>query len=354
MSLVLQHLHLNATPISSLPTDPSSELSEYRESLLNESLKLLDSDAWTGRKEFHGGVVETFDLPVEHVRYKTKLNGADEETVSPTGKSDGEGITWHKRISRLKTSEYGGYDEWWAGVGANHTAQEKEYVDNLKELIDIGQSEDQKECFLKLYKLPFGATDRSFMCRSLVIKPDGDDNSDDGDDKGKEKDSKDEHDSPLSSEPGSRSFLSFSLPITTNEPHPAEKKYVRGTTVTVERIEEADDGETIVWSCASLSTPGGSIPVKLGESKMAASLADAVPPILEWMKKAHPKGSGPDVVPKGVAGGSTKTTKEASEKAPVSARITRDVKNPGGGMGLMAAGRLTLDMFQRPVKLREF
>jgi len=119
-------------------------------------------------------------------------------------------------------------------------------------------------CFLKLYKLPFGATDRSFQCRTLVIEPKDEEDS---------KDSKDDSDpsdesSTLSSKPGSRAFLSFSLPITTAEPRPEEKKYVRGMTVTVERIEEQDDGKTIVWTCASLSTPGGSIPVKLGESKM--------------------------------------------------------------------------------------
>ena len=29
-------------------------------------------------------------------------------------------------------------------MGANHTTQEKEYVDNLKELIDIGKDEGKK------------------------------------------------------------------------------------------------------------------------------------------------------------------------------------------------------------------
>jgi len=126
---------------------------------------------------------------------------------------------------------------------------------------------------------------------------------------------------------------------------------VRGMTVTVERIEEEDEGKTIVWTCASLSTPGGSIPVKLGESKMAASLADAVPPILEWIKTAHPKGSGSGG---GKGGRSSGDMKEASAKAPVAARVTRDHKNPGGGMGLMPSNQFTLAMFQVPVKLRDF
>lgn len=102
------------------------------------------------------------------------------------------------------------------------------------------------------------------MCRSLVIKPDDDDEAS----KDPETKKSANGESTLSNKPGSRSFLSFSLPITTETPHPEERKYVRGTTVTVERISEEDDGETIRWTCASLSTPGGSIPVKLGESKM--------------------------------------------------------------------------------------
>ncbi|GAA5982936.1 hypothetical protein JCM5350_001561 [Sporobolomyces pararoseus] len=341
MSLTLKHLHLNPTPVSSI-VSPEDE--QYRESLLEEALSLLDSELWTDRKEHHGGLVETFGFPVQQIKYE--IDGL--VSRSPTGQSDGEGIAWHKRISRLKTSEYGSYDEWWAAMGANHTTQEKEYVDNLKELIDIGKDEGKKGCYLKLYKLPFGATDRSFMCRSMVIKPEEGDSEE-----SKSKTSSDSATStpPLSNKPGSRSFLSFSLPITTPEPHPAEKKYVRGTTVTVERISEEEDGKTIRWTCASLSTPGGSIPVKLGESKMAASLADAVPPILKWIKKAHPKGSGADY---GSTNGGALDKKESSSKAPVAARVTRDEKNPGGGMGLMPTGRFTLEMFQRPVTLREF
>ncbi|GAA6005223.1 hypothetical protein JCM11491_002626 [Sporobolomyces phaffii] len=344
MPLTLKILHLDPTSVSSIPDQDSPEDTQFRASLLEEALELLDSDLWTDRKEHHDGVVETSGLPVQEVRYM--IQGT--EMVSPTGQRDGEGIAWHRRISKLKTSEYGGYDEWWSALGANHTTQEKEYVDNLKELIDIGKEDGKKGCYLKLYKLPFGATDRAFMCRSLVINPNGDgDSSDDSKSQNGNK-SGSTSDSPLSNKPGSRSFLSFSLPITTPEPHPAEKKYVRGTTVTVERISEEDEGRTIRWSCASLSTPGGSIPVKLGESKMAASLAGSVPPILEWIKTAHPKGSGT----KGTD--SAFDSEEASAKAPVAARVTKDPTNPGGGMGLMPTGRFTLEMFQRPVKLRDF
>lgn len=59
----------------------------------------------------------------------------------------------------------------------------------------------------------------------------------------------------------------FSLPFTTDRDIKEEKKYVRGTQATVERIREVDGGD-IEWSCASLSTPGGNLPIKMVEGKM--------------------------------------------------------------------------------------
>jgi cytoskeletal protein RodZ len=130
------------------------------------------------------------------------------------------------------------------------------------------------DCFLKLYKLPFGATDRSFMTHSVVASPSSsstqqpssqDPNaSSSSPPKSKSKSSESESDSASG---GPREFLVFSLPITTEVEIKEEKKYVRGTQATVERVRELEGGE-IEWSCASLSTPGGSIPVKLSEGKM--------------------------------------------------------------------------------------
>lgn len=71
--------------------------------------------------------------------------GADRD--SRAGKSGEEGILWHKRVSRFKASEHGGYDTWWKAVGENHIEQEKEYVDNLVKVIDIGKSEGKKGQF---------------------------------------------------------------------------------------------------------------------------------------------------------------------------------------------------------------
>lgn len=79
MSLTLKHLHLNPTLISSI--EPPEEQGEFRRSLLEEALELLDSELWTDRKEHHGGLVETFGFPVSQVKYE--IDG--QATMSPTG-----------------------------------------------------------------------------------------------------------------------------------------------------------------------------------------------------------------------------------------------------------------------------
>jgi hypothetical protein len=47
-------------------------------------------------------------------------------------------------VSRFKAAEHGDYETWWAAMGANHIEQEKEYVDNLVQIVDIGKDADKK------------------------------------------------------------------------------------------------------------------------------------------------------------------------------------------------------------------
>lgn len=126
-------------------------------------------------------------------------------------------------------------------------------------------------CYLKLYKLPFGATDRSFMCHAVLISPDS--SSTQKPEKQDDKSASSKKAAPDSGKDGNggpREFLVFSLPITTPTEPKEGKKYVRGTQATVERVRELEGGE-IEWTCASVSTPGGNIPVRLSESKMCVS-----------------------------------------------------------------------------------
>ncbi|GAA5892613.1 hypothetical protein JCM5296_006175 [Sporobolomyces johnsonii] len=332
--LVLRHLTLVPTPLADVP-DPGDH--SLVAEILQEANSLFESHLWAEHKTHNGGLVETSVLPVDSVTYQPRAGG--KPGASPTGEPGGQGIAWHRRLSRLKAAEYGGYDQWWAALGEQHVEQEKQYVGNLKETVDVGKRAGKNDCWLKLYKVPFGATDRSFLCHVIVCSPSSSSSSSDK----SSSPSRDPSSSParftsLSNTPGAREFIVFSLPITTDLAPPEEKKYVRGTTATCERIREVAGGKEIEWTCVSLSTPGGSIPVKLGESKMAASLADGVPPVLDWIRKAHPAPSSSSSTP----------------KTPTTPKVTRDVANPGGGMGRMPAHRFTLEMFQKPVQLREY
>ncbi|GAA6037968.1 hypothetical protein JCM8097_009514 [Rhodosporidiobolus ruineniae] len=347
MPLTLRHLTLHPTPVSDV-RDPNDQ--DFENQLIQEGTALLDSDLWAERKAWHGGIVDTFTLPQGQVTYQP-ASAAGSTGASPTGNPGDEGILWHKRVSRFKAREHGGYEVWWDAIGDNHIEQEEEYVDNLVQVIDIGKAQGKKDCYCKLYKLPFGATDRSFMCHLVVVSP-TDSATSTEQPAGSHSSAKASNQDPNAQDAsksgkGAREFLVFSLPVDTPNPPKEEKKYVRGTTATVERIRELPGGD-IEWACASLSTPGGSIPVKLSESKMAQSLADGVPPILQWMSERHP--------PNASAIKSHEYTADsvASAQNPTKPRVTTDVANPGGGMGKMPPGRFTLEMFQKPVPLRDY
>ncbi|BGP14539.1 hypothetical protein JCM10213_001887 [Rhodosporidiobolus nylandii] len=345
MSLTLKHLTLCPTPLAAVP-DPSD--TDFENQLIDEGTKLLAHEGWAEQKSWHGGVVDTFTLPQGSVSYQPASGGGG--GAAPTGNAGEEGILWHKRVSRFKTREHGDYETWWAAFGDNHMEQEEDFTDNLVKVVDVGKREGKKDCYVKLYKLPFGATDRSFAGHVVVCSPSDSATSSDqpaqSHSSAKASDKDPNSKGATSGPKGSRQFLVFSLPIDPGE-IPEEKKYVRGTTATVERIRELDGGE-IEWTCASLSTPGGSIPVKLSESKMAQSLADAVPSILTWMAKAHPPNAS------AIKTGTYTADTPASAQNPAKARVTGDTANPGGGMGRMPAGRFTLEMFQKEVPLRDY
>lgn len=83
---------------------------------------------------------------------------------------------------------------------------------------------------------------------------------------------------------------------------------MRGSYVAVEEVKELENGE-IEWTCASRSTPGGSIPTRLAESHMfvlffslslvwtlmesrerrASSLATHIPHYFSWLKARNEK-----------------------------------------------------------------
>lgn len=95
---------------------------------------------------------------------------------------------------------------------------------------------------MKLYNLPFPTTNRSFLEYVRVISPSPD------------------------------RFFCLSFPVeddrTDAESKHLEKHHVRGRYCSVEEVRKMENGE-VVWRCASMSTPGGSIPIRIAESHMS-------------------------------------------------------------------------------------
>lgn len=66
------------------------------------------------------------------------------------------------------------------------------------------------------------------------------------------------------------------------------------------------------------------------------------------MAKSHPPGASH------IKTGTYTADSPATAQRPANVRHTAQGQNPGGGMGVMAPGRFTLEMFQKEVPLRDF
>lgn len=71
-TLKLRYLTLQPTPLDQVP-DPDDAAFEH--ALVEEARALLESDLWTEKKDWHGGVVTTFTLPKGNVTYDPEVQG---------------------------------------------------------------------------------------------------------------------------------------------------------------------------------------------------------------------------------------------------------------------------------------
>ncbi|KAK4053558.1 hypothetical protein OIV83_001726 [Microbotryomycetes sp. JL201] len=283
-SVTLEYLTLHPLPPRLLPkldTDQDRARAQHKSGpaqLVSEAHAILDHPGWSHEKSWHDGLVKTYHLDHTLVRSRSvaaspsiSANNAEQAPATPSAKRRGwfgsapdhrpshndaadEGIGWWLRRSKL-SDEQAPFDVMYSLLGLDHTIQEQHYVSNLAHVHDRGQ-----DVFLKQYTLPFPTTDRSFLCHVTVHIVSDDE------------------------------FLVVSLPVNDEgdtEVLRLDKHHVRGRLVSVERIKRTrQNGELVTeWSCCSRSTPGGSIPVRVAESHMAASLADSVPPFLQYLEK---------------------------------------------------------------------
>ncbi|KAM0788619.1 hypothetical protein ACM66B_001738 [Microbotryomycetes sp. NB124-2] len=282
--VTLEYLTLHPLPARLLPRLESDEdrSRAHQErgpaQLVNEAHAILEHPAWTNERTWHDGLVRTYSLPHPSVKSQSVAAGTElepeERHSSRPAKRKGwfsssspadhhrhaaddsadEGIGWWLRRTEL-SDEQAPFDVMYSLLGIDHTLKEQHYVSNLSHVHQLGQ-----DVFLKQYSLPFPTTDRSFLCYVTVHIVSDDE------------------------------FLVISLPVDDELDEDVvklDKHHVRGRLTSVEQVKRVNkDGHTVMqWSCCSRSTPGGSIPIRVAESHMAASLADSVQPFLKYLAK---------------------------------------------------------------------
>ncbi|KDQ18151.1 hypothetical protein BOTBODRAFT_551693 [Botryobasidium botryosum FD-172 SS1] len=174
------------------------------------------------------------------------------------------GPAWHCRVSEHGPDE-ATFDEFWQGLGVNHSLHEKEYIPEIQSAVLVTAFEPGvSEAWTMHYKLGLMVSRRTFT--ELVVT----------------------HLEETADTPGTPKVgWLVSIPFDASETaeHQAlETKGVRGKYVSIEKLTQLEDNK-VEWRMATCSTPGGWIPQFLSEMAIPGAIAKDVPHFLEWVKK---------------------------------------------------------------------
>ncbi|KAH9843203.1 uncharacterized protein C8Q71DRAFT_698534 [Rhodofomes roseus] len=225
---------LSITPVklSQLPSEET--IVSLGESLL-ESTK-----SWKHGKAFHKGLVKTCSRP----------------------KGPRDGAPWHCRISE-HAPEDATFDEFWSKLGEDKANNEMQYVSEIKKVTLIKEISPTQSIWSLYYTFPPPVSPRVFtvlQTKHLVAE------------------------SP-------KKGLIVSIPVELSEDAELaklEEKGVKGRYVSVELLEELDNGK-VEWRMATSSTPGGNIPSFVAESTMDSTIAKDVTHFLHWFHTVREK-----------------------------------------------------------------
>ncbi|GAA5967010.1 hypothetical protein JCM11641_000414 [Rhodosporidiobolus odoratus] len=192
----------------------------------------------------------------------------------PPGTADTEHYKWHVRQSKL-ASQQGTYDQLKKGLLENHSLNEKEYIESCTEAKQLkvvfpGELEVWQT---KYNNSPASNRDFTFALLTRETTPSTSTTAP----------TPTSADSGAIVSPGStplRSFVVVSIPVNA----PVEKGFVRGRYVSVEHVQETEEGGT-VWTMAVSSDPGGWVPRLISDWVMPGKVSEDVPSFLEWMKE---------------------------------------------------------------------
>ncbi|KAI5479469.1 hypothetical protein MNV49_003613 [Pseudohyphozyma bogoriensis] len=246
MSLLSAH----PTPFKTIPSPSTPEFKAFLTTQLSSASQLLSSlssspSSWTTGKLFNS----------------PKLPTKTFKTASPPGAGEKvSGVGWHARVSRHAVTG-GGLEQWWQGLGAEHSQHETEYVESCVkaecvEVLEPGVA----EVWQTSYHLPPPTTNRSFLFLLITIAPDSP-----------------LHPSP-STDKSTGSFLVLTIPVA-HDKCPEAKGWVRGSYAAVEEVKL--EGDEVVWRSTPYLKPDsaqtGTLGIRLefgcGEHEIDAAVA---------------------------------------------------------------------------------
>ncbi|PAV23679.1 hypothetical protein PNOK_0074700 [Pyrrhoderma noxium] len=219
---------LNITPVKVSEIPPEGELLQAGRELIKASQE------WKQTKVFCKGLVQGITAP--------KASDDDEP--------------WFGRVS-VHDSTSISFDELWFGLGTKKPEHESKFVHNIDGIKLLKQNSDQAEIWNIHYKFSPPISNRTFTVLQVI---------------------------ELDTSSPKRSGLIVSIPIDTSpdaELHKQEIHGVRGRYVSVERIQELEDGK-IEWRMVTSSIPGGSIPSFVVHTSLPGQIANDVPLFLKW------------------------------------------------------------------------
>jgi len=226
--------HLSITPvkISEIPSE---------DTIISLGQALLDSTtSWKPGKTYQKGVVKTCSR----------------------AKGPQDGAPWHCRVSE-HTPQDATFDEFWSKLGVDHAENEMKFVPDIKKVKLIKQISPTQAVWSLYYTFPPPVSPRVFTAvQTTWLDPN----------------------SP-------KTGLIVSIPVElSDEPELAklEEKGVKGRYVSVERLQELENGN-VEWRMATSSTPGGKIPSFIAESSMDSTIAQDVTLFLHWFHTVRAK-----------------------------------------------------------------
>ncbi|KIP12281.1 hypothetical protein PHLGIDRAFT_98205 [Phlebiopsis gigantea 11061_1 CR5-6] len=210
--------------------------------LIAQAHSVLDTtDSWNQGKTYHN-IVKT----------------------SSRAKFSGETANWHCRVSEHSPDE-ATFDDFWSRLAVNKGQNEMKYVSEIKKATLIKQISPSQAIWSMYYHFPAPVSPRVFtVLQTIQLKEDS---------------------------PRTGIIVSIAVDLSA-DPSLAklEEKGVHGHYVSVERIQELDNGK-IEWRLATSSRAEGNIPQFLTERSMATSISRDVPGFLTWLKSEKEKAS---------------------------------------------------------------